>query len=145
MAERFNTDLPSSFRFREKEQEKKDGELEDYLSSLVRHIDETLRRVFNRLSEPVSRTIHTLLNNATPSVEGGRIYLTGGTTTITDFDDGVEGQEIIIISEHAVTITDGTNIFLSGSGNFVMAATDTLTLVCKADNKWYEIGRSDNT
>ncbi len=89
--------------------------------------------------------INTLDNNATPIVKKGNIFLTGGTTTITDFDDGLEGQIIRIVSEHAITITDGTNIFLNGSGNFVMAATDTLTLLCKADNKWYELCRSDNT
>ncbi len=84
----------------------------------------------------------TLGDNATPSVKNGTTFLTGGTTTITDFDDGVTGQIITVVSEHAITITDGTNIFLENSENFVMAATDTLTLICKADNKWYELGRS---
>ena len=65
--------------------------------------------------------------------------------TITDFDDGTPGQILTILSEHAITITDGTNIFLLGSGNFAMNATDTLTLVQKADGKWYELARSDNT
>ncbi len=89
--------------------------------------------------------ISTLTDGATPSVSGGSVFLTGGTTTVTDFDDGVEGQQITILSEHAITITDGTNIFLSGSANFVMASTDTLTLIQKNDSKWYEVGRSDNT
>lgn len=89
--------------------------------------------------------IATLADDATPSVDAGRSFVTGGTTTITDFDDGLEGQIIHIISEHAITITDGTNIFLSGSTNWTMAATDTLTLICKADGKWYELSRSDNT
>lgn len=93
----------------------------------------------------VAQNIGTLDNDATPSVYNGEVWLTGGTTTITDFDDGVTGQIITVIAEHAITITDGTNIFLNGSVNFVMAATDTLTLICKADNKWYEISRSDNT
>jgi hypothetical protein len=93
----------------------------------------------------VTRQIETLADDATPSVNGGRLFLSGGTTTITDFDDGVTGQIITLIAEHAITITDGTNIFLNGSANFTMAATDTLTLICKADNKWYEISRSDNT
>jgi hypothetical protein len=95
--------------------------------------------------QPISDgIISTLANDATPSITGGKHFLTGGTTTITDFDDGYTGQIIIIIAEHSVTITDGTNIFLNGSANFVMAATDTLTLIQKADGKWYEIGRSDN-
>ena len=80
--------------------------------------------------------------DATPSVALGTKFLTVGTTAITDFDDGIEGQTIIIIAESSITITDGTNIFLHGSANFVMAATDTLTLICKADNKWYELSRA---
>jgi hypothetical protein len=89
--------------------------------------------------------IGTLADDATPSVLGYEKFLTGGTTTITDFDDGTEGKIIYIIAEHSITITDGTNIFLNGSANFVMSATDTLTLICKADGLWYEIARSDNT
>ena len=83
-------------------------------------------------------------NTGTPSVLGGNNFLTGGTATITDFDNGVEGQEITIIAEHSIKITDGTNIFLNGSADFDMTATDTLTLICKADNKWYEVSRGDN-
>ena len=88
--------------------------------------------------------IQTLANSATPSVAGGKIWLTGGTITITDFTGGAKGQEIVILSEHAITITDGTNIFLNASGNFVMADTDSLYLVQKADGNWYEISRSVN-
>jgi hypothetical protein len=145
MSEQFNIDLPSRFQFTETEQSKKDVELEDYLNKLTVQLDEMFKRLFNRVSEPISWSIHTLINDATPSVEGGRFFLTGGTTTVTDFDDGIEGQIITVMAAHVLTITDGTNIFLNGSANFTMAATDTLTLVCKADNKWYEIGRSDNT
>ena len=86
----------------------------------------------------------TLADNATPPVFSAKICLTGGTTTITDFDDGITNQIITVIAEHSITITDGTNIFLSGSANFDMTATDTLTLICKADNKWYEVSRGDN-
>ena len=88
--------------------------------------------------------IQTLADSATPSVSNGNVFLTGGTTTITNFTGAWPGQEIKIISEHAITITDGTNIFLAGSANFVMGATDTLTLIQKADGKWYELSRSDN-
>ena len=89
-------------------------------------------------------TIATLANDATPSVLGARTFLTGGTTTITDFDDGVTGQEIVIMAEHTITITDGTNIFLNGSANFAMTDSDTLTLIQKVDTFWYEIARSDS-
>ncbi len=74
-----------------------------------------------------------------------RKFLTGGTTTITDFDDGFEGLEIVVIAEHSLTITDGTNIFTPTGGNLSMNATDVLELIQKADNKWYCISFSDNT
>lgn len=89
-------------------------------------------------------TIGTLANDATPSVLDGRLWTTGGTTTITDFDDGVTAQVITVIAEHSLTITDGTNIFLSGNTNWAMTSSDTLTLVCKADGLWYEVARGDN-
>lgn len=85
-----------------------------------------------------------LADEATPTVLNRNIWLTGGTTTITDFDDGVTGQIITIIAEHSIKITEGTNIFLSGNVDFDMTATDTLTLIQKADGKWYEISRGDN-
>lgn len=88
--------------------------------------------------------IPTLADDATPSILGSRYWLTGGTTTITDFDDGQQGFVITVIAEHSLDITDGTNIFLDGSANWSMTATDTLTLIQKADGKWYEIGRSDS-
>ena len=89
-------------------------------------------------------TMNTLADDATPSISAGTTFLTGGTTTITDFDDGYTGKIIRIIAEHSITITDGTNIFLSGSANWAMTATDTLTLIQKADGKWYELSRGDN-
>jgi parallel beta-helix repeat protein len=93
--------------------------------------------------DDVSALIPALADDATPSVAGGwTSFLTGGTTTITDFDDGYTGQIITVIADHSITITDGTNIFLNGSANFEMTATDTLTLICKSDNKWYEVSRS---
>ncbi len=89
----------------------------------------------------------TLSNTSTPDLYQGfyPIWITGGTTNITDFDGGFTGEVIVILAEHNLTITSGTNIFLSGSTNFTMAATDTLTLIQKADGKWYELSRSDNT
>lgn len=106
--------------------------------------DRVLSSAGGRICGPVSESIHTLANDATPSVLDGNVWLTGGTTTITDFDDGILGQKIEILSEHAITITDGTNIILNGSINFVMASGDSLTLRLKADNLWYEVSRMVN-
>ena len=88
--------------------------------------------------------IKTLSNSATPSVSGEHVFLTGGTITITNFTEGLVGQIITILSEHAITITDGTNIFLQGSVDFVMASSGSLTLIKKANGFWYEISRSVN-
>ncbi|KKM14237.1 hypothetical protein LCGC14_1708150, partial [marine sediment metagenome] len=85
-----------------------------------------------------------IANDATPSVLNLEKVVSGGTTTITDFDDGVSGQELKLYAAHSLTITDGTNIFLSGSANWAMTATDMLHLIQRTDGKWYEIGRGDN-
>jgi len=117
-------------------------------SIVIGNVADTTTPVFTGMTSGnlVQQDIATLANDATPSVLGiGKYVLTGGTTTITDLDDGYTGQEITIMAEHTITITDGTNIFLNGAANFDMADTDTLTLVCKSDNKWYEVARSDNT
>ena len=106
----------------------------------IRAVEQTALQALSEYR--VGSVIKTLDNNATPSVSRYNKWLTGGTTTITDFDDGAEGQIIYVIAEHTVTITDGTNIFLSAA--FTMTATDTLTLICKADLKWYELARGDN-
>ncbi len=89
-------------------------------------------------------TVTTLADEDTPSVAAGNLFKTGGTTTITDFDDGVVGQTIRILSGHAITITDGTNILLSGSANFVMAAGDVLVLTMYNDQVWVEDSRQVN-
>jgi hypothetical protein len=88
--------------------------------------------------------VMTLDDTGTPSVLSGKNFITSGTTAITDFTGGYTGKEIHVLAEHSVTITDGTNIFLSGSANYTMVTTDTLTLICKANGKWYELARSHN-
>ncbi len=93
----------------------------------------------------VTQTISALADDATPSVLGlGKYILTGGTTTITDLDDGYVGQEITLLSEHTITITDGTHVILHGSANFEMVSSDNLSLILKANAKWYETSRMVN-
>ena len=117
--------------------------LDEIVDDLVVQINEQLQSIAEEIAGKYLEW-RTLADDPTPSVKDHRHFLTGGTTTITDFDDGTNLQEIIIVAEHSITITDGTNIYLSGSSNWAMTATDTLTLICKADNKWYEIARSDS-
>ncbi|HEB27430.1 MAG TPA: hypothetical protein ENI05_06600, partial [Porticoccus sp.] len=89
--------------------------------------------------------VDTMGNNATPTVLNKNMWISGGTTTITDFDDGVTGQVITVLAEHSLTIDDQTNILLGGNIDWAMQSGDTLTLVQKADTYWYELGRSHNT
>jgi hypothetical protein len=94
--------------------------------------------IYGPFREPDSG-IATLANSATPSVWGLKTAVTGGVTGITNFTKGAVGQIFTLIAEHALTINDNANIVLAGSANFAMNPTDTLTLIRKADAKWYEI------
>lgn len=87
----------------------------------------------------------TLADEATPSVAHGRQWVTGGTTTIADFDDGMPSQIITVIAENTIKITDGANINLKDNSDWIMQSGDTLTLILKNDNIWYETGRSHNS
>lgn len=81
--------------------------------------------------------------DTTPSVLDESVFKTANTspTTITAFDDGVEGQEIFILLDANTTLTDGGTLKLNGglSGS----ADDTITLV-KIGSNWYEKCRSTN-
>lgn len=89
-------------------------------------------------------TVTTLANDATPTVAAGNLFITGGTTAITDFDDGIVGQTITILAAHSITITDGAPIILAGGANYGMTDSDTLTLTMFNDQVWNEIARSVN-
>jgi hypothetical protein len=80
--------------------------------------------------------------DATPSVLGATFCRTVGTTAITAFDDGVDGQRITILADQNITITQGASIKLAGGANFAMTALDTLTLVQYGSNVWAEVARS---
>lgn len=56
--------------------------------------------------------------DATPSVQGGTLFQTANTsaTTITDFDEGATGQEIIVKINDAFTTIDFTASGLKGNG-----------------------------
>ena len=88
--------------------------------------------------------VTTLANDATPNVTAGNLFKTGGTTTITDFDLGVVGQTITILSAHAITITDGSPIILAGGADYVMGDSDVLVLTMFNDQVWQEVSRSVN-
>ncbi len=89
--------------------------------------------------------IHTFTStDATPSVAFGRDFITAGTTAITDFAGGIEGQTIYVLATANITITDGADVILAGGGNYAMTDSDTLTLKMFNDTEWSEISRSVN-
>jgi len=82
--------------------------------------------------------------DTTPSVSGGQVLLltNSGATTITDFDDGAEGQLLIVsFQDGNTTLADGGNLLLAGG--FSPDANDTITLI-KLSTAWRELSRSVN-
>jgi hypothetical protein len=103
-----------------------------------------LTTAFPTHEEKFSGTVTFTSSDATPTVATGRTFITAGSTAITDFDDGVDGQIITVRAHGAITLTDSANLQLDGNVNFVMAADDTVTLANIGGTNWYETGRSVN-
>jgi hypothetical protein len=87
----------------------------------------------------------------TPDVSGGTIFKTANDSRnvglITQFDGGVEGQQITILISDAFTdfIYHASNLILSKAGNWTAAASgDSITFVHNG-TCFVEINRSDNT
>lgn len=93
----------------------------------------------------VTSTITTFTDlDATPSVSAGNIFKTAnsGATSISTFDDGVAGQEILVIFTDANTsIVESGNVRLSAA--FTSSADDTMRLIYDGTN-WFEVSRSVN-
>jgi len=91
----------------------------------------------------------TLADDATPDVSGGSWFVTGGTTTITDFDAGSGGLEdghiIVIESAHAVQIDcNASSEFDCGSGDITLADNDLITFIYDAaEDIWRLVGYVD--
>ena len=83
--------------------------------------------------------------DTSPSVASAKNIILANTsaTVITNFDNGVDGQEITLFFTNGNTTVNRDNAFLNGNVNFVGSANDTLTLI-KKDTYWYEKSRSLN-
>ncbi len=87
-------------------------------------------------------------SDATPSVAGGNVFLTGDTGGITDFDDGVSGQEITVISKHTMTFDtttaqDATHNLDGSSGDIATETGDITTWICEDGTRWILKGYID--
>lgn len=89
------------------------------------------------------------VNDTTPSVLDGKVFRTLNTsaTTISNFDDGYDGQEITIIVRDANTTFDMTGAGLRGNQgvDWVAADNDTITCVYQASVAVWFCNISDNT
>jgi len=94
-----------------------------------------------------SSTITTFTaDDTSPSVSAGLLFRVPGTWTagnnITMFDDGIAGQQIVVIGGDAdCVVVDGTHVKLAG--NWTGAAGKTLSLVFDGMD-WFETARADN-
>ena len=88
--------------------------------------------------------VGVLGSSATPTVAGGDVYKTVALgADITNFDDGVVGQDLFIEAADSIVITHGAStIRLVGAANYSMTVTDTLHLKMFTDGIWTEISRS---
>lgn len=71
--------------------------------------------------------------DATPSVKGGKTFVTGntGSTTITDLDDGYIGQEVVVRIGDANTTVDFTGTNLRGNAGVDWTPTTNDFMVCR--------------
>ena len=96
-----------------------------------------------RMPRATRRSTVTMTSaDATPTIKESELFITAGTTAITDFDNGQVGDSIEILGASSITVTHNANISLLGSVNFNMVAGDSLRLAMFNDQVWEEIGRS---
>jgi hypothetical protein len=80
--------------------------------------------------------------DTTPNVDGiSFMYVANsGATSITQFDNGVNGQELTLLFADGNTTITRANAYLQGGSDYTSSANSTLKLVSYG-NKWYEIAR----
>jgi len=87
-------------------------------------------------------TVTFTSTDATPTIKESELFITAGTTAITDFDNGVVGDSFEILGASSIVVTHNSNISLRGEVNFSMVVGDTLKLAMFNDQVWEEVGRS---
>ena len=82
--------------------------------------------------------------DATPSVAAGNLFKTGGMVMFTDFDDGVAGQIITIISAHS-GMFDVTDTNLKGGTTDISYASGDVTTWIYDGTYWYLMNFMDQS
>ncbi len=105
----------------------------------------TIRGVLSGAFKPRVNLTYTP-GDTTPSVlDSGVLSISNaGPVTITNFDDGVDGQLIFLFFEDGNTTINRSNAVLAGGVNFVSSGNDFLVLY-KTATVWAEVCRSINS
>lgn len=99
-------------------------------------------------TDRMGRVIPALADNATPSILGSDEWLTGGTTGITDLDDGVLGQILRIQCKHSLTFDfttaqDADHNLDGSSADITVDAGDVLVFWCEDGTMWNLVSNLD--
>ena len=136
--------LKKSIRFHPFQVDYTNKEIVVQPSSIGQRLDLSMNNARSAGGAYIHRLVTFTSGDATPTIANADVFITAGTTAITDFDNGVVGQVIYIKATANITITDGAPIILAGSANYDMTDTDTLTLCMFDDQVWQEVSRSIN-
>lgn len=127
-----------------------DAPLVEFNKEAVPVRNEELRKIRrdNRNAKLGIQTVITIaVDDVTPSVNNGSIFVTSantGATAITQFDDGKKGQVIRVIGgsdTNSSTIADAGNFKLSAG--MTLGATDSIILYYDG-TYWIELSRTTN-
>ena len=86
-------------------------------------------------------------NDTTPDVVGTGLLIidTAGPLTITDFDNGITGQELTVLFKYDdIIVENNANITLSDGVNFSSKVSDVVTFIYDG-SKWIETSKSVQT
>jgi hypothetical protein len=115
------------------------------IDNKVADLEAALRTILAVTADTDQSAVVTLVDgDTTPSISGGHRFLTAntGATSITDFDNEVNGKVIFVLAGDAnTTIVHGATIILKYGINVTLAANDVIAFYCST-SVWYEIARS---
>lgn len=98
-------------------------------------------RVGTILTDKMMSSVSAVSGVLTVPLAENTVFLTGSTVTSIDSKSCAKGRILTLIGNAALTVVDGNNLKLNG--NWTVAASYTLTLICDGTN-WYELSRSAN-
>ncbi len=115
------------------------GQLKAVLNQRMKQLEGEVQLIVSRQLGVTTFTA----SDTTPSVGGGSVFKTNNSaaTSITTWDNGRNGQLVIVVFGDAVTtLVQGATLKVSGDANFTGAAGDTKTFVLDS-TVWREVSQ----